>query len=69
MPEERTMETIHTASDPGAGLSVTVLADWPAGRFTVTFRDDDAARIIETRVYSNPETALWFARRLLGGAA
>ena len=63
------METIHTASDPGAGLSVTVSADWPAGRFTVTFRDDDAGRTIETRVYSNPESALWYARRLLGGAA
>ena len=65
----RDMETIHTASDPGTGLSVTVSADWPAGRFTVTFRDDDAGAIIETRVYSNPDSALWFARRVLGGTA
>jgi hypothetical protein len=47
------------------GLSVTVSADWSAGKFTVQFRDTDADAVIETRTYSNPESALWFARRLV----
>lgn len=62
------METIHHEAAPADGLSVTVTADWPAGKFIVTFRDDDAAATIETRVYSNPDSALWYARRLIRGA-
>lgn len=62
------METIHHETAPADGLSVTVTADWPAGKFTVTFRDDDAGAIIETRTYSNPDSALNYARRLMGHA-
>lgn len=65
----RTTETIHHETAPDDGLSVTVTADWPAGKFSVVFRDDDAGAIIETRTYSNPDGALWYARRLIGGTA
>jgi hypothetical protein len=60
------MDTIFTAHDAAANLSVRVAADWPAGRFIVTFRDDDADATIEHRTYSNPDAALQFARKLIG---
>lgn len=60
------MDTIFTARDAAANLSVRVAADWPAGRFVVVFRDEDAGATIEHRTYSNPDAALQFARKLIG---
>ena len=59
------VETIFQRENIPDGLSVRVTADWPAGRFTVTFTDTDAQRTIETRIFSNPESARWFANRLI----
>jgi len=58
-------EVIFSRTSPSDGLSVTVTADWPNGRFTVRFTDTDSGNDIERRVYSNPESAQWFANKLL----
>ena len=63
------MQTILSRESIPDGLAVRVTADWPAGRFTVTFTDTDAQRIIQTRIFSNPESARWFANRLIPDSA
>ena len=58
-------EVIFSRTSPSDGLSVTVTADWPNGRFTVLFTDTDSGNDIERRVYSNFPAAQWFANKLL----
>ena len=58
-------DTIFSRTNPSDGLSVTVTADWPNGRFIVRFTDTDSGNEIERRVYSNPASAQWYAKKLL----
>jgi hypothetical protein len=58
-------EVIFSRASLLDGLAVTVTADWPNGRFTVLFTDTDSGNDIERRVYSNPESAQWFANKLI----
>jgi hypothetical protein len=58
-------DTIFSRINLSDGLAVTVIADWPKGQFVVRFTDIDSGNEIGRRVYSNPESAQWYANKLL----
>lgn len=58
-------EIILSRTNPLNGLAVTVTADWPTGQFIVRFTDTDSGNEITRRIYSNPESAQWYANKLI----
>ena len=61
----RTMDAeILALASAADGLAVTV-GRTPIGTFRVVFRDTDAGAVIETRVFTDRERAIGFARGLI----